>query len=328
VRDAGVLALLPMAAALRVAWDLFAGDLAVASALVVEQDTVLEAIGGDRSPTARLALAAFRGREAEFAQLDEATTRDAVARGEGQWVAIRHWTTAVLCNGLGRHDEALAAAQQGASYPPDLNMSNWALSELVEAAARCGRPEAAGDALERLAEMARACATDWILGVEARARALVADQGTADELYRRAIEHLGRTRVRTELARTRLLYGEWLRREGRRVEAREHLHAAHDTLAAIGMDGFANRARRELEASGETARKRTVETRDDLTAQERQIAGLARDGLTNPEIGARLFLSPRTVEWHLRKVFGKLGIRSRRHLADALQRSESALAAA
>jgi DNA-binding CsgD family transcriptional regulator len=327
-RESGTYALQPMAAALRVAWDLFAGDLGVGSAHVVEQDTVLEAVGGERSPTARLALAAFRGRDAEFAQLDEANTRDALARGEGQWLAIRHWTSAVLGNGLGRYQEALDGAQQGAAYPPELNMSNWALSELVEAATHCGQPEAAAGALERLSEMARACGTDWILGVEARARALVAEPDSADQLHRLAIEHLGRTKLRTELARAHLLYGEWLRRQGRRVDAREQLHAAHELFSSIGMEAFAARAAKELLATGERLRKRTVETRDQLTAQERHIAQLACDGLSNPEIGARLFLSPRTIEWHLRNVFNKLGIRSRRELADALPSSDSALVSA
>ena len=325
VRDSGVLSLRPMAAAVRVGWELFAGDLVAASALVVEQDTVQKAIGGDRSPGSRIALAAFRGREAEVAELNEATTRDAVARGDGPWVSMLHWSTAVLYNGLGRYDEALTAAQLGAEYPPDLSVSSWTLSELVEAAARCGRPEAAEDALGRLAEMARACGSDWVLGVQARARADVADQGDADALHSHAIDCLARTRFRTELARTRLLYGEWLRREGRRVDAREHLHTAHGMLASMGMEAFAERARRELLATGEKVRKRTVETRDDLTAQERQIAELARDGLSNPEIGARLFLSPRTVEWHLRKVFGKLGIHSRYELTGALTSSGSEL---
>jgi DNA-binding CsgD family transcriptional regulator len=323
VRESGTHALRPMAAALRVAWDLFAGELAAGSALVVEQDAVLEAIAGEQSPTARLALAAFRGREAEYAAVEEATTRGALARGEGQWLAIRDWTTAVIRNGVGRYQEALDAALEGASYPPELNMSNWALSELVEAAARCGRPEAATDALERLGEMARSCGTDWILGVEARAGALVGQGDGADELYRKAITHFARTRLRTELARAHLLYGEWLRREGRRVDAREHLRAAHGMLTAMGLDAFADRARRELQASGEKVRKRTLETRDDLTPQERQIAQLARDGFSNPEIGARLFLSPRTVQYHLRKVFSKLGIHSRRELTTALPRADA-----
>jgi DNA-binding CsgD family transcriptional regulator len=326
VRDAGVLALLPMAASLRVGWELFAGDLAVASAHVSEQDTVHEAIGGESSPGSRIALAAFRGDEAAVVGLDEATTRAAVARADGPWVALRHWSTAVLCNGLGRYDEALAAAQQGAAYPTDMQMSSWAMSELVEAAARCGRPEAARPAVKRLAEIARGCDTDWIVGVDARARALVADDGDADELYRRAIANLERTRFRAELARSHLVYGEWLRRNARRRDAREHLRTAHDMLASIGMEAFAERARKELAATGERVRRRSAETRDDLTAQERQIARLARDGLSNPEIAARLFLSPRTVEWHLRKVFLKLGIHSRWELASALPDSEFARA--
>jgi DNA-binding CsgD family transcriptional regulator len=174
--------------------------------------------------------------------------------------------------------------------------------------------------------MARACGTDWILGVEARARALVADPGDADELYRQATERLGRTRVRSELARAHLLYGEWLRREGRRADARIQLRAAYDQFTSIGMEAFAGRARVELAATGEKVRKRTVETRHDLTAQERQVAELARDGLSNPEIGARLFLSRRTVQYHLGKVFGKLEIRSRGELASALAGSGSELA--
>jgi DNA-binding CsgD family transcriptional regulator len=199
-------------------------------------------------------------------------------------------------------------------------VSSWALSELVEAAARSGRAEAAADALEQLAEMARACATDWVLGVEARARAVVADPTDAEELHHHAIESLGRTPFRTELARAHLLYGERLRREGRRREAREQLRTAYGLFTEMGMEAFAERTRRELVATGETVRKAHPETRDELTAQELQIALLARDGLSNLEIGAQLFLSPRTVEWHLHKVFAKLGIRSRTRLANALPR--------
>jgi len=323
VRDAGMLALLPFADAARVGWELFAGDLAAVSAYVEEQDIVQEAIGGDSSPGSRVILAAYRGHEAEVAQLDQATTRDAVARGDGPWVAMLNWSKAVLGNGLGRYHEALAAAQLGAAYPPDMHMSSWALSELVEAAARCGRAEAASDALGRLAEMAYACGTDWILGVEARARALLAVPADADELYRQAIERLGRTRFGTELARAQLLYGEWLRREGRRADALTQLRPAYDKFTSIGMQAFAERARVELAATGEKVLRYSVETRDVLTAQERQVAELARDGLSNPEIGARLFLSRRTIQYHLGKVFGKLGIRSRNELASALASSRS-----
>jgi DNA-binding CsgD family transcriptional regulator len=326
VRQTGLLAALPMAAAVRNTRDLYVGDLTAAAVYVAEQDRLLEAIGGEGSPASRALLAAWRGREREVAQLDEAMTRYAVPRGYGIGLDALHWAKAVLGNGLGRYDEALAAAQPGAAYPPAMTVYGRMLGELVEAAARCGRPEAAADALGRLAEMARACGTDWILGVEARARALVADPGDADELYRLAIERLGRTAVRTELARAHLLYGEWLRRQGRRVDARTQLRAAYEEFTSIGMEAFAERARTELAATGEKVRKRTVEAYYDLTAQERQIAELARDGFSNPEIGARLFLSRRTVQYHLGKVFGKLGIRSRNELASALAGSRLAQA--
>jgi DNA-binding CsgD family transcriptional regulator len=325
VHETGVLAPLPMAAANRYTRDLYAGDLTAAGVYVAEQDGLLETFGADRSPAARALLAAFRGSEHEVASLDEAVTRHAVSRGYGVGLDALRWAKAVLGNGLGRYDEALAATQAGPAHPPAMTVDCRILGELVEAAARCGRPEAATDAVARLAEMARTCRTDWILGVDARARAILADPADAEKLYRVAIEHLSRTRLRTELARAQLLYGEWLRRENRRIDAREYLRAAHEALSEMGMEAFAERARKELLATGERARKRTVETRDDLTAQERQIAELACDGLSNPEIGARLFLSPRTVEWHLRKVFGKLGIRSRFELASALSRSDAAL---
>ena len=316
VRDGGTLALFPQVARQRIAWDLFAGELTVASARVVEHDAVLEAIGGERLSTSRVSVAAFRGDEAELQELAATITPAAVARGQGQWIAALSWATAVLYNGLGRYDEALSAAQQGAAYPPEMGVGNWALSELVEAAVRAGRPEAADVALERLAEMADGCATDWVLGVLARARALVAGSSNAEELYRLALEHLHRTSFRAEVARAQLLYGEWARRQGRRVDARVQLRAAYDLFSSIGMKGFAERARGELLATGEQVRKRTTETRDDLTPQERHIAHLARDGLSNTEIGAQLFLSARTVEWHLHNVFIKLGISSRRELRD------------
>jgi DNA-binding CsgD family transcriptional regulator len=200
--------------------------------------------------------------------------------------------------------------------------------ELLEAATRCENRAVAGIALERIVAATAFARTDSALGILARSRALLSDGAAADELYREAIERLSHTRLRPELARAHLLYGEWLRRQKRRVDAREQLRTAHEMLVAIGMEAFAERARNELEASGEKVRKRTVETRDDLTAQERQIARLAREGLSNPEIGARLFLSPRTVEWHLRNVFSKLGIRSRRELSSALAGSDSQLAPA
>ena len=229
-----------------------------------------------------------------------------------------NWAAAVLYNGLARYEEAAAAARQATSNTFEPWISMWALPELVEAASRSGDTELARNALERLAETTQPAGTDFALGIEARCRALLSDGAAAEPLYREAIERLSRTQLRPELARAHLLFGEWLRREGRRVEAREQLHTAHDMFAAIGMEAFAERARRELVATGGKARKRSVEKRDQLTPQEEQIARLARDGRTNPEIGAQLFLSARTVEWHMGKVFTKLGIGSRRELDAAL----------
>jgi DNA-binding CsgD family transcriptional regulator len=239
-------------------------------------------------------------------------------RGEGLWLAATDWGNAVRYNGLGRYDEALAAAERAAEDPRGLGTPLWLLTDLIEAAVRSGKRERATGPLERLTEVAEANGTDWALGVRDRSRALLREGEAADLLYRDAIERLGRTRVRVSLARTHLVYGEWLRRENRRVDAREQLRLAHEMLSEMGMEAFAERARRELLATGETVRKRTVETLDELTPQEAQIAQRAAEGQTNPEIGAQLFLSPRTVEWHLRKVFGKLGISSRRELRAAL----------
>ena len=235
-----------------------------------------------------------------------------------------YWTAAVLYNGLARYEEAAAAARHAASDTLNPWMSIWALPELVEAAARTGDAGLARDALELLAETTQPCGTDPALGIEARCRALLSEGAAADDLYREAIDRLGRTRLRPELARAHLVYGEWLRREQRRVDARTQLRAAHDQFTSIGMEAFAERARRELIATGEKVRKRSVETGDQLTPQEEQIARLARDGLSNPEIGAQLFLSARTVEWHLAKVFTKLGISSRHELKAALAQRQRA----
>jgi DNA-binding CsgD family transcriptional regulator len=229
-------------------------------------------------------------------------------------LAIIRWASALLYNGLGRYEEALVAAQRAEEDPHELLFSTLGLVELVEAAVRSGRPEPAADALRRLSDKARASGTDWALGVDARSRALLSDGEAADVLYREAIERLGRTHVRVELARAHLLYGEWLRRERRRLDAREQLRHAHKLFTEFGMEAFAERARGELEATGEHARKRTVETRDDLTPQEAQISRLAGDGATNQEIAARLFISPSTVDYHLRKAFRKLGVKSRHQL--------------
>jgi DNA-binding CsgD family transcriptional regulator len=241
------------------------------------------------------------------------------------WLISAEWTRAELLNGLGRWEEALAAAEWVAEQPDELGSSTWVASELVEAAVRSGDADRAGWALLRFMAMARASRTDWARGIEARTCALMSEGDAAERLYREAIERLGRTRIRFALARAHLVYGEWLRRENRRIDAREQLRTAHELLIEMGARAFAARALRELQATGETARKRVDETRDDLTAQESEIARLAADGYTNPEIGAMLFISARTVEWHLRKVFTKLGIRSRRDLPSTLPSSESEL---
>jgi DNA-binding CsgD family transcriptional regulator len=317
LRDAGALAALPSSLANLAIATAWTGDFAAAAALIAETDSVAAATGSHQSPFALLRLRALRGREAEAAAQIASTIELAAAAGQGMASAWAHWANAVLSNGLARYEEAASAARRATADPRNW-WSMWALPELVEAAVRAGEREVARDALGRLAATTRPCDTDFAVGIEARSRALLADGADADNLYREAIGRLGRTRLRPELARAHLLYGEWLRRQNRRVDAREQLRTAHELLAAIGMEAFAARARRELAATGENVRKRAVDARDDLTAQERHIAGLARDGLANPEIGARLFLSPRTVEWHLGNVFTKLGIRSRRDLATAL----------
>jgi ATP/maltotriose-dependent transcriptional regulator MalT len=322
VREAGALSALPLALNARAFVELFSGDLATAADRVHEIRAVSEAAESRLSPYAALGLAAFRGREEQAAPLFAASLREVAARGDGLAVSVTKWAEALLCNGLGRYAEALAAAREAAAFPAEMAVSNWGLVELIEAAVRTGDRPAAADAFELLSEMTRASGTDWALGVAARSEAQLYDGSKAEDLYREATERLGRTSVRTELARAQLLYGEWLRREGRRIEAREQLHAAYDASIAIGMDAFAERARRELTATGASARKRTPSTRHDLTAQELHIARLAIQGLSNPEIGAELFLSPRTVEWHMRKVFTKLGIAARRQLRDALETAQ------
>jgi len=266
----------------------------------------------------------LRGREAEARALIDATIENAIAGGEGLAVQYAHWATAVLYNGLGRYEEALAAAQQASDDMPDLFVADWALPELIEAAIRTGQARLAAGALERLAESANVSGTDWGLGIAARSEALLSEGDAAESRYREAIERLRATRLRPELARAHLLYGEWLRRGQRRVDAREQLGIAHAMLASAGADGFAERARDELLSTGAKVRKRLDETRDELTPQEDHIARLARDGRTNVQIGTELYLSPRTVEWHLNKVFTKLGISSRRALRDVLPRREQA----
>ena len=321
-RDAGALSELPLALTVSAYLKIFAGDLAAAGPLIEELQSVMQATGSSFAPYGALLLAALRGREEEASALISATTQEATIRGEGVAITATHRAAALLYNGLGRYNEALAAAEQATQYLGDLGVSSWCTVELIEAAARTGAPERATDAMHRLADVTTASGTDWALGIEARSRALLSQDEIAEDLYREAIERLGRTRMRADLARAHLLYGEWLRRENRRVDAREQLRTAYEMLTVMGIEGFAERARRELLATGETVRKRTADTITDLTAQEAHIARLARDGLSNPEISTQLFISPRTVEWHLRKVFNKLGISSRRQLRGSLPAAE------
>jgi len=321
-RAAGALNQLPIDLAALGTATAWSGDFAAAASLVAETDAVCEATGTRAAPFTAMMLASLRGDQDGATSLVEATIAEATASGQGIAVAYAYWVAAILGNSLGRYEEALAAASQASEDRATLYMSMWALPELIEAAARCRDTRQARRALGRLAETTQAGQTDFGLGVEARARALLAEGTVAEDGYREAIDRLGRTRLRPELARAHLLYGEWLRRESRRMDARAQLRTAYDMLATMGAAGFAERARRELQATGETVRKRRAGVRDALTAQEASIAQLARDGLTNPEIGAQLFLSARTVEWHLRKVFTKLGISSRRELPGALARAQ------
>jgi DNA-binding CsgD family transcriptional regulator len=317
-RDAGALSLLPIALTARVHVHLFAGELDAAASLSDELRSVAETTRSELAPYAALGVTAWRGQEAEARALIEATIEEVVPRGEGLGLTATHWAAAVLYNGLGRYEDALIAAKQASRPPEAMGYAHWTLVELIEAAIRTGERETAADALDALAQTTGPSGTDWALGIEARSRALLSDGQEAERLYRQAIDRLGRGGIRAELARAHLLYGEWLRRERRRLEAREQLQIAHDMLSTMGAEAFAARAARELLATGEHARKRASDTRDDLTAQEHEIARLARDGLSNPEIGTRLFISPRTVEYHLHKVFGKLGIASRQELQHAL----------
>jgi DNA-binding CsgD family transcriptional regulator/tetratricopeptide (TPR) repeat protein len=323
-REAGALEQLPIYLIALATATARSGDFAAASSLVAEAEAVSEATGTRLAPfAAKLLLASLRGSEAEVSLLKQATIEQAASSGQGIAATVADWTAAILYNGLGRYDEALVAARRASSAAGDQFAGMWALPELVEAATRCGEAGIASAALERLVESTQAAGTDFGLGIQARSRALLRERGDAGPLHREAIERLGRTHQRSELARAHLLYGEWLRRAGLRKGAREQLHAAHEMFTAMDMEAFAERTRRERLATGETVRRRTADTRDVLTQQETQIARLARDGLSNPEIAARLFLSPRTVEWHLKKVFAKLGISSRRGLHGALPSGNS-----
>jgi DNA-binding CsgD family transcriptional regulator len=318
-RDTGALVQLRLALNFAVGTHLLAGELTTAALMIEEDRLIAEATGNQPIAYGEMMLAAWRGDEARASELIDATAREAGARGLGRFVLLASYASSVLDNGLGRHDAARDAAWQG--FEPDLvGFGPLIAPELAEAASRTGDVALVRAVLEWLSERTRATPTEWSLGVEARVRALLGEGDVADTLYRESIEHLGRTRLRVELARTHLVYGEWLRRANRRVDARAQLRTAHEMFSSMGAEAFAERARRELHATGETVRKRTVETRGELTAQEAQIARLARDGLSNPEIATRLFISPRTVQYHLRKVFLKLGIRSRAQLDAVLPR--------
>ena len=313
VRASGSLIGLPLALGYRALAHLHAGEFAAASALTEEADAITDATGNAPAKYAALLLAAWRGVEDEALDFFSWGLENVIARGEGRGIGGWGYATAVLNNGLGHYDAALASAQSGCEYD-DFGIVGFSLLELVEAGARSGAHDEAAAALRRLEERTAAAGTDWALGVQAWSRALLTDGQAAEPLYQEAIERLERTRIAVHLARAHLVYGEWLRRENRRVDAREHLRAAHETFSQAGAQAFADRARRELSATGETARTRTDETRDVLTPQEAQIARLAREGLSNPEIGAQLFISPRTVQYHLHKVFLKLEITSRNQL--------------
>jgi DNA-binding CsgD family transcriptional regulator len=295
------------------------GEVALAESLLDEIRAAAEATGIPSHNYVALWVAALRGREDELAKLVETTATDALARGEGFVLGITRQATAAMNNGLGRYDVALAAVREAVDVEPSDEMgSPRTIAELIEAAVRCGERPLAERALERLAESTRAGDTDWGLGLEARSRALLSDGDVADDLYREAIERLGRTRNRLQLARTHLLYGEWLRRERRRLDAREQVRTALEMFTSMGTEVFTARAERELLATGERVRQRSIDTGDELTAQEAQIARLARDGLSNAAIGARLFISRHTVAYHLRKVYSKLGIISRNQLGQVL----------
>ncbi|HEY1568674.1 MAG TPA: AAA family ATPase, partial [Solirubrobacteraceae bacterium] len=317
-RRAGAFSALPVALTDRVLIELFLGNVGTAMSLAAESDAVIEATGSHLTLRTSIVLANWRGRDAEAEALIKARRQDVLRRGEGLWLSATDWGSAIRYNGLGRYEEALAVAERAVEAARGLGPPILLLAELIEGAVRSGQSARATGPLAQLAEIAHAAGTDWALGTHARTAAMLAEGAAVERLYREAIERLAHVKTRATLARAHLLYGEWLRREHRRVDAREHLRIAHAMLSDIGMEAFAERARRELLATGETVRKRTVETLDDLTPQETQVARLAADGQTNSEIGAQLFLSPRTVEWHLTKMFGKLGISSRKELRSAL----------
>jgi DNA-binding CsgD family transcriptional regulator len=321
-RATGSLQDLPIALTYRAGVHVHAGELRAAAALIEESDALTPVTGQAPLKYATGLLVAWQGDEAVFTDVFRWAVANATDRGEGRALGHDGHMHALLYNGLGRYGDALTSARRACEHD-DLGSVGFALVELVEAAARAGALDDAGDALARLEERTLAAGTDWALGVLARSRALLSDGDDADALYREAIDRLGRTRIAAHLARAHLVYGEWLRREGRRVDARVQLRTAHEMLSRFGAAAFAERARRELAATGETVRKRTADAPRLLTAQETQIARLTAAGHTNQEIGSQLFISPRTVEYHLRKVFTKYGISSRRQLRTALASAPS-----
>jgi DNA-binding CsgD family transcriptional regulator len=321
VRDVGALAMLPIVLGARAAVDLFAGELPAAASLFEESGAFSEATRGHTVRYRALVLGALRGREDEAMPRIHAYAEDSIARGEGMGLTLAQFATAVLYNGLARYEDAFAAAVQAAEDPHELWYSTWVAVELIEAASRTGEVERAVGAMEWVSTTARAGGSDWGLGVEARCRALLSDGDAAETLYREAIGRLEGTRLRVDLARSHLLYGEWLRRERRRLDARDQLRTALQMFSDMGTEAFAARAERELLATGQRARRRSDDTRDKLTAQEAQIARMARDGVSNAAIGERLFISQHTVAYHLRKVFTKLDVTSRNQLGRVLPRN-------
>jgi DNA-binding CsgD family transcriptional regulator len=316
-RDAGALAELPFAMSTRVGVCLFGGQIEAAASLVEDANALAEATDGRIIPPyGEMTVAAFRGHEDELSRAVATSTEGFRRNGEGMGLTVSLWATAVLCNGVARYDDAFAAAEDACEDPHELWFSNFGLVELIEAAGRSGREDRAAEALEILSASTSASGTPWALGVEARSRAILAHGDAAERLHREAIDRLEPTRLRVDLARARLLYGEWLRRERRRSDAREQLRSARDFFSDVGMEAFAERAGIELRATGEHAtRERTLDALGQLTPQEAEVSRLVAQGHTNREIAAQLFISPSTVEYHLGKVFRKLDVKSRTQLA-------------
>jgi ATP/maltotriose-dependent transcriptional regulator MalT len=312
-RDTGALTQLRFALGSFAGSHILAGELTTAELMIDEERLIAAAIRHPAIPDSEMMLAAWRGEEARASELIRATVQEAASRGLDRFVALASYASSVLYNGLGRHDAACDAARL-AFERNQMGRDPFVLPELADAASKTGDVELVRAALERLSEITSATSSEWAMGIEARVRAMLSGGEAAECLYRESISRLGRTRLRVELARSHLIYGEWLRAERRRADAREQLRVAHNTFASMGADAFAERARRELLATGQTADRRPLPARNELTAQESQIARLARDGLSNQEIGTRLFISTPTVKYHLRKVYTKLDVRSRNEL--------------